>query len=600
MEPQNKFEQFFALLHEAEHLRARGVADLRDEVAGSSPDNIIPKCLDTLHVNSDALATTFARVWDIPIYPFSDRPSALSDNAPRPHPPQVVDQGQDWIYCSNGVAYMVNPLSSNATRQVTGRCRGQGLSSLGVISKRAYMIAAGQHFPGDADSSGASDMAAAGPDANSAIRRKVESLLLKASRADASDIYLEPQKNDARIRFRIDSIVREVDRCGLDEFKAMVNIILERTTNGTAGSYAEVLHSMFMFQVPPARWIKFRVMMIPVVVPSSQVELPMMCLRLLGNTLEPRGLRELGIPNTQHNDQLTRLRLLCERRFGLILVTGPTGSGKTTTLTAVLSEMQRTYPDRCRYTAEDPVEMSLAGVNHVQINEATQLDFEEALKAFLRGAPDEILVGEVRDFATAAKCLTAALTGHLVFSTIHTNSAVESISRLIDLGCDHYIVASALKAATAQRLVRKVCMFCSTTAPWGELVSGTHPSLADPENSLMALRYRTAGEVYRDLKDFPDDDKVEVRLAGPGCPKCDNTGYKGRVLVTELLEISLKISDMISKRASGYEILRQARREGFREMWEHAATLLFKAKVTTLDELINSLGERELLPNEDD
>ncbi|XP_018024016.1 putative type II secretion system protein E [Hyalella azteca] len=348
---------------------------------------------------------------------------------------------------------------------------------------------------------------------------------------------------------------------------------------------------MFVFSLPGPRIIKLRVMMVPVVLPDREEMMPKLVLRLLGNRIEQMALTDLGIPDYERNDQITAIQLLCERKNGLILVSGPTGSGKTTTLSAVQREMLKTYPNRVYYTIEDPVEISIPNVNHVQVNQEAELTFSRGLKAFLRGDPDVIMVGEIRDMDAATQALTASITGHLVLSTIHTNSAIETAIRLIDMGCDSFIVSSALKAATAQRLVKRLCTECSMEASWDELTSGLHPVLNHRDNKLMRLRYTNAPRTYSDLDFYPDG--RTVRIKGPGCSKCDG-GIKGRALVSELFLMTPNVSQAIASKQSFATVHQIAVESGFKDLWQHAMFLI-RTGVISFDDAVGDIGERDVL-----
>lgn len=587
-----RIEAFLDRLVKESELSSKGVKDLLEEINTKTVRILIPKLVE-MSVKSELISEHLAKIFDLVPYPHDQKASMLGDSPPMPIPPKMLEHGgtdkEGWMFCSNGILYLTNPLDLVPVKGKVTDLKKKGLRNLGVVSRGQYLISAGIQI---AESEQSRPEATDGSDK---YFRKVDHILSTAVRLNASDIHMEPGTSDVRIRFRIENRMRLMDQMPHDDYVKLANIILSKTTKGKAGTYLEALDDMFVYQVPPARRVKMRVAMVPVVIPERQDTLPCFCLRILGNNIEKMGLRDLGIPDTEKNNQLTQLQLLMERKNGLILVSGPTGSGKTTTLTAILSEMQRMHPDRCRYTVEDPVEMNLAGVNHVQVNEEAKLTFAQAIKSFLRMDPDEIMVGEIRDGTVGGLATTASITGHLAFSTIHTNSSIQCVSRLIDMGCDSYIVSDSLKAATAQRLVRKVCKHCSTDAKWGDLTSGRHPMLQDPENALMKFRYHHAPKFYQDLDDYPKDPDARVKIANPaGCPQCGNSGYAKRLLVTELFVVSPTIVDLIAQRASTTELKRQALREGFKEMWQHGATEIFVKKSTTFDEMIQCLGEREL------
>ncbi|RKZ01270.1 MAG: type II secretion system protein GspE, partial [Candidatus Hydrothermota bacterium] len=251
------------------------------------------------------------------------------------------------------------------------------------------------------------------------------------------------------------------------------------------------------------------------------------------------------------------------RPYGLILVTGPTGSGKTTTLYSAINMLNT--PEVNILTAEDPVEYDFPGVNQVQVKEEIGLTFASALRSFLRQDPDIILVGEIRDHETASIAIKAALTGHLVLSTLHTNDAPSAVSRLIDMGIEPYLVAASLNLVVAQRLVRKICNYCKV------------PDNPSPE-ALKRL-----GISEKDLEGV-------TLYRGEGCPKCNNTGYSGRDGIFEVLPISPELREMIIRNAPLHELRARAVEEGMITLREAAVLKLLRG-ITTVDEVIRVTAE---------
>lgn len=578
------------------HITPAAATDVRDGLRSSGSKTLIKRLLD-LGVKSDVVADCISRVVDGPLYPSSEKPSAIARRPADIPPPakatKVLQSARDgdnieWVFCDNHVLYVVNPFDLEGATRVVGTLRRDLAAATGAQPQiRVGIISMGWYLQ-LADPSQDADPTAG------QYEREFTQILTHAVRRNASDIHFEPGTDEVRVRLREDSVMRNYKSFTHEAYLKLANVILARTNKGKAGTYLEALDDMFVFKVPPARTVKIRVMMIPVVVQERTESLPCFCLRILGNNIERLGLRDLGIPNTDKNPQLTRLQLLLERKNGLILISGPTGSGKTTTLTALMSEMQRTHPDKCRYTVEDPVEMNMAGVNHVQVNEEAGLTFARAIKSFLRGDPDEILIGEIRDGTVGGHALTAAITGHLAFATVHTNSSIQTIARLIDMGCDPYIVADAVRAATAQRLARKLCPACAVEARWGEMSNLEHAIFKAPDSQMLRLWYQSADRLYGDLDCYPKSNDQVVRIAMPGgCATCNGSGYKGRSLICELFEVTPTIVDLIARRASSTVLRRQALKEGFKEMWQHGASEIWVKRSTTFEEMISALGERE-------
>ena len=244
--------------------------------------------------------------------------------------------------------------------------------------------------------------------------------------------------------------------------------------------------------------------------------------------------------------------------YGIVLVTGPTGSGKTNTLYSALATINK--PDTNIMTAEDPVEFNLAGINQVQINEAVGLTFASALRAFLRQDPNTILVGEIRDSETANIAIKAALTGHLVLSTLHTNDAPSTINRMVDMGVERFLVSSSVQLVVAQRLVRRLCKHCREVAVYEQ------EALIDigfaPEEAMAVTVYQPAG-----------------------CDKCNNTGYKGRIALFEVMEITPRMREMIVNGANNQELRAQARQDGMITLRESGLVKIWQG-ITSVEEVL--------------
>ena len=277
-------------------------------------------------------------------------------------------------------------------------------------------------------------------------------------------------------------------------------------------------------------------------------------LRVLDRTVVNLQLDSLGIGQ----DVLDKLREMIHLPNGILLVTGPTGSGKTTTLYSALGEVN-TVEDKL-LTAEDPVEYDIEGIVQVPINDAVGMTFQRALRAFLRQDPDRILVGEIRDFETAQIAIEASLTGHFVFSTLHTNDSASTVTRLVDMGVEPFLICSSLAGILAQRLVRRVCKNCKTYYV---------PSDSDLER--LGIDRSVVG-----------DHKF---CYGRGCPNCNHTGYKGRKALTELLVVNNEIREMIANEAPANPLREKARELGMRTLREDGLAAVMNGE-TTVDEVV--------------
>ena len=378
------------------------------------------------------------------------------------------------------------------------------------------------------------------------IIRLVTLIISEAIRARASDIHIEPMANKLRVRYRIDGVCQEIDSppkrlqgAVISRVKIMSGIDIAEKRKPTDGRITMKVSG---------RGYDFRVSCLPATNGESVV------LRILAKESILVNLGELGF----HEDDYKRFNGIIKRPNGIFLVTGPTGSGKTTTLYAALNELNR--PDKKIITAENPVEYNLSGVNQCEVKERIGLDFSMILRAMLRQAPNIILVGEIRDTETAEIAIQAALTGHLVFSTLHTNDAPSAIPRLIDMGVKPFLVASSIQAIMAQRLVRTCCQQCK--APFEE----------DPRNiALVRLKEEDVGSV--------------VWYKGVGCANCRGSGYRGRCGIFELMEMNSTLRDLAFRCVQAAEIRKVARQNGMFTLEEDGIRKATSG-VTTLEEVI--------------
>ncbi|NOQ81018.1 MAG: MSHA biogenesis protein MshE, partial [Methylophaga sp.] len=391
--------------------------------------------------------------------------------------------------------------------------------------------------------------------ADAPVVKLLQAIFEDAVAASASDIHIEPDSNVLRIRQRIDGVLHEQL---VDEIR-IANALTSRLKLMAGLNISEKRlpqDGRFNIKVKK-KSIDVRLSTMPMVHGESVV------MRLLDHSQGLLDFAKLGIP--EH--VLQPLRQIIKKPHGLLLVTGPTGSGKTTTLYAALNEINTA--ETKIITAEDPVEYQLPRINQVQIHEKIGLTFPTVLRTALRQDPDVILIGEMRDQETVEIGLRAAMTGHLVFSTLHTNDAISTVSRLMDMGAEGFLVATSLQAVLAQRLVRRLCPDCRVSHEldehdklWLQQVSSLQTSLA---------------EFYQPV----------------GCHRCNNTGYKGRIGVYELLIITPDLSASLQKNDSILFTELAARQPNFKRLSTHAIELATQG-VTTLEEVLRIAGDLDI------
>ncbi|MCC6642774.1 MAG: type IV-A pilus assembly ATPase PilB [Deltaproteobacteria bacterium] len=396
----------------------------------------------------------------------------------------------------------------------------------------------------DADDLDVGELARESEDAP--VVKLVNLILTDAVKRGASDIHLEPYEKSFRVRYRIDGLLYEVMKPPLK----LKNAITSRLKIMAELDIAErrlPQDGRIKLKMGRGKEMDYRVSVLPTLFGEKVV------LRLLDKSNLQLDMTKLGF----EPQQLATFKQCIHRPYGMVLVTGPTGSGKTTSLYSALSELNKTSENIS--TAEDPVEFNLAGINQVQMHEEIGLNFAAALRSFLRQDPDIIMVGEIRDFETAEIAVKAALTGHMVLSTLHTNDAPSTVNRLLNMGIEPFLVASSVNCILAQRLARKVCDDCK--AP-------------DPEVTKEALLEAGLAEA---------EAGAVVPVKGRGCRSCSETGYKGRIAIYEVMEMAEELKEFVLNGASGIELKREAIRLGM--------TTLRRSALNKLNEGITTLGE---------
>jgi len=386
---------------------------------------------------------------------------------------------------------------------------------------------------------------------NAPIVKLVDSILKDAIKARTSDIHIEPFDNYVKIRYRIDGQLHEKQRLSKDSLASLVTRIKILSNLNIAEK--RIPQDGRIKMKSDNKEIDMRVSVLPTIYGEKIV------IRILNTNNFNITKEQLGMDP----DDLEKLDRIIQAPYGIILATGPTGSGKSTTLYSILKELNR--DDVNIVTVEDPVEYMLEGVNQVNVNAKAGLTFASGLRSILRQDPDIVMIGEIRDSETAEIAIRAAITGHVVLSTIHTNDAPSTVVRLMDMGIQSYLVGSSVVGIIAQRLVRRICPHCAeeyTASDYEKRILGVDPS--------------------EDIKLY----------RGVGCLKCDETGYSGRLGVYEILEVTKEIRNLITKKADVEEIKQAAIRNGMKTIRKACENLVLNGR-TTIDELIRTAFVKE-------
>ena len=454
----------------------------------------------------------------------------------------------EGMFIGDDITVLASLATEEAIHQAIEKKFGTGASVMESLVSRIDSLEESEK--GDAKDEEAADeladLASGAP-----VIKLVNLVIANAIVASASDIHIEPFEKEVYVRYRIDGILHQMEAPPLKMHASIISRIKIMARLDIAEK--RLPQDGRMRTRIGGKDIDMRVSIIPTVYGESAV------LRILDRSSVTVEIEKLGFPEAE----LEGLKGIISKPYGMLLVTGPTGSGKTTTLYAALEKINTT--DRKIITIEDPVEYQLQGVNQIQVRPNIGLSFQDGLRSIVRQDPDVIMVGEIRDVETAEIAIQAALTGHMVFSTVHTNDSAGAITRLLDMGVEHYLISSALVGALAQRLVRILCKSCRK------------PYTPDKETLKMVTGKATGtGEtLYREA----------------GCPECSNTGYRGRIGIYELLNIDDEIRNLILSKTSSHLIKEKARErgmstlrdDGWKKVREGLTTVSEVVRVTTAE-----------------
>lgn len=446
--------------------------------------------------------------------------------------------GEGWGIADDTL-YIVNPYGHTMEEMLEERAKGKySFSRTGILE-------------------GVAAASSSQTSTKTELDKSINEMLDKALEAGASDIHVAPRtRKHLSIQFRSDGVIKPYQHAvTMEEYSDWSNKLLARAKK-IGGQPTKPIDLKFNYQWKD-KDIQVRLAASPVI--SGGEAYFYFVLRLLNPTGQQRKLEHIGFPKVEYDT----LNSLCRSPKGLVIITGPTGSGKTTTLYAMLQRVQELRPGDSIQTLEDPVEVELQGIQQTQINVAAGMTFAEGLRTKLRQDPDVILVGELRDLETTKLAIEASMTGHLVFATLHTNSAVQAISRLTNMGVEASTLADSLLAVSAQRMVRNVCPHCSTEVEFGD-------------NQNVAERYSS-------LRGAPQLGDPIKEANTSGCEHCD-AGYSGRNLVSELMIIDPWTQKQILEGTSANVIEEKHRKHQYSTMWDNGIAMVRRGK-TTITEL---------------
>jgi general secretion pathway protein E/type IV pilus assembly protein PilB len=459
-------------------------------------------------------------------------------------------QGLDGLRALTGLRLRPVLASTEAVQRELKKRLGVGADTIDTLGEEAALQVVD-------DEGGVSDTNLDEAAEDASIIRFVNQVLKDAIELRASDIHLEPFEDELRIRYRIDGVLQDIPvPAQIKRFQPAIVARVKILSHLNIAEKRLPQDGRIKVRIDEAE-VDIRVSIIPMLHGEAVV------MRLLRQNATLRGMRELGMAGRE----LSCLERVLALPHGIVLVTGPTGSGKTSTLYTALNEINDS--ERKIVTIEDPIEYQLKGVNQIQVNEKSGLTFARGLRSILRHDPDVILIGEIRDQETAQIAVQASLTGHLVFSTLHTNDAAGAVTRLVDMGVEPYLVASSLESVLAQRLVRLLCPHCK------------------------AIDTTAAAHTYKAKIGLPADATVYRAV---GCRECRQTGYFDRRAIFEWMDTSNEIRNLVLANASTDAIRDAARRGGMKTLAEDGRRLI-QSGVTTIEEVLSVATVGEFLPS---
>ncbi len=514
--------------------------DVTEALAGQAGMRMVDVSVDSLGNDLiEALPAETATTYQIIPLAYDEKTRAITIAMKSPDNFRAVDDLR--LLMGLKVDAVVAP-AEQIDQVLSSKYSGQGPSMANIMaeleSEDSLAI-----FDGRGDSIDLDELSEAASD--NKVVRLLNLVLLQAIRDKSSDIHFEPFEDEFKMRYRIDGVLYEMIPPPkhlalpiISRIKVMANLDIAERRLPQDGRIELVVNN---------NPIDLRVSVLPTMFGESVV------MRVLDRSNVQLDLDKIGL----REDELESMRGLIAKPNGIIVVTGPTGSGKTTTLYAALNDLNE--PETKILTAEDPVEYDIDGLIQCQVNTDQDLTFARLLRSFLRQDPDIILVGEIRDLETAQIAVQASLTGHLVFSTLHTNDAPSSILRLLDLGVESFLLTATIEAIVAQRLVRRICTKCKE-------------EFLPSEEQLMELALR------------PEDVESRTFWRGNGCDSCNHTGYRGRMAIFEIMQLDDKMRQLVMEQASTNVLRVESRRRGMRTLRESGLLAIYEGQ-TTIDEV---------------
>jgi len=547
------------LLTEAQLLTAESIEAVRGQLRGR--ESVVERLIADQYITEEQVAQVCAQSASMDYIDLAnlELPAEIFERVPADVAKRfnTVPLADDGVYLTVAIADPLDFEVLDSLPHVLGREINPMVATPSAIAQVIF-----QNYGGEASESEEESFTVVGVDGEEAVSaedapiiKMVSSMLLESFKMRASDIHIEPMETYLRIRYRVDGKLIEIAKHPKKLHPAIIARI--KVMSGSMSIAEKRLPQDGRIQIRVAgKEVDLRVSSVP----SNHGESIVM--RILDKTSLMLGLPELGFLS---DDQATFEKLI-RLPDGIILVTGPTGSGKTTTLYGCLNTINTS--DRKIITVEDPVEYELAGINQVMVNTEIGMTFAAALRAMMRQAPNVIMLGEIRDEETAGIAIQAALTGHLVFSTLHTNDAPGAVARLADIGVKRFLVASSVRAIIAQRLVRKLCPICKTPSV-----------LSEREMRILNLDASQA---------------AESQVMGPaGCDKCRNIGYKGRMGIFEIFQIDDEVRHLINEELTSPQLRRRARELGMRTLREDGIRKVLSGKTSASEVLRVTMADGE-------